>query len=127
MGSRGRILVIEDDPALGKAVCDGLTLRRYQVLLARGGEEGLRLMEQTRPDAVVTNLFMPAVDGFEVLEAVRRRSPELPVIALTEPNGLGTVPVLRMAVALGARQVLAKPFPFSALYQALEQALTRAG
>jgi CheY-like chemotaxis protein len=68
--------------------------------------EGMALFENHRPDIVLTDLRMPKLDGFEVIERVRKESPATPVIAIT---GTGDHLAVQTALRLGARACLVKP------------------
>jgi two-component system, cell cycle response regulator DivK len=80
-----RILLIEDNPANLELATYLLQTGGYEVLTAEDGEEGLALLEQQRPDIVVTDLQMPVLDGYEVLRRLREDPSfdAMPVIAVT--------------------------------------------
>jgi CheY-like chemotaxis protein/anti-sigma regulatory factor (Ser/Thr protein kinase) len=80
-----KILVVEDNEASIVQLTDILEVEGYQVRVAHNGEEALREIARSLPDAMVLDLMMPGVDGFEVLEKIRRseRSAILPVVILT--------------------------------------------
>lgn len=80
-----KILVVEDNEAIIVQLTDILEVEGYHVRVAHNGEEALQEIAGSLPDAMVLDLMMPLVDGFEVLETIRRseRSAILPVIILT--------------------------------------------
>jgi signal transduction histidine kinase/CheY-like chemotaxis protein len=84
-GNGQTILVVEDTEAAIIQLSDILQTQGYQVLVARNGKEALALVEQSPPDAMILDLMMPEVDGFQVLKAIRgeARSEILPVLILT--------------------------------------------
>ena len=93
----------------------------YEVLLTCNGHEGLQLFRQTPTDLVVIDLFMPELDGLEVIMTLHRESPTTPVIAFT---GHGESPeYLKVAKYLGAQRTIAKPFTSMDLIQAVQQQL----
>lgn len=103
------ILVVDDEPTVGRLLKDFLGGHGYHVRVAAGGREALACIEQARPDLVILDLLMPDCDGVEVLLEIRRHWPsEWPfgVIVLT---GSRDVPLLETALALGAFDVLLKP------------------
>ncbi|HWA63853.1 MAG TPA: response regulator [Caulobacteraceae bacterium] len=104
-----RILVIDDDPALAELLEALLEAADYEVVVANDGRAGLAAMTaDPPPDAVVLDINLPAVDGFQVLEAVRDRpGPAPPILVLTARYGQDDA---RRARALGAADFLAKPF-----------------
>ena len=80
-----RLLLVEDnDPAIIQ-LTDILHSQGYQVQVARDGREALALIEQSVPDAMILDLMMPEVDGFQVLKAIRNepRTAQVPVLILT--------------------------------------------
>lgn len=79
------ILLVEDSEPAVIQMTDILTRHDYLVQVARNGREALEHIEQARPDAVILDLMMPGVDGFQVLKAIRseEKSAQLPVIILT--------------------------------------------
>ena len=66
-----RILIIDDDPQLLRALRVNLTARRYEVLTAADGTTGLAVASRTRPDLVIVDLGLPDVDGVSVVEGLR--------------------------------------------------------
>jgi len=79
------ILLVEDTEAIIIQMKDMLTAQGYHIMVARNGEEALKQIEQKLPDAMILDLMMPGVDGFEVLRRVREqeKAEQLPVIILT--------------------------------------------
>ena len=80
-----RILVIDDDQAIAELIKVNLDLLGHQVTTANDGIKGLALAQQNRPDLIVLDVMMPYMDGFEVLQNLRKNpsTRELPVIMLT--------------------------------------------
>lgn len=66
-----KVLIIEDDPLILKIYSTRLTTDGYQVVTAEDGKAGLDVFEAEKPDLVVTDVMMPGVDGFGVLEKIR--------------------------------------------------------
>ena len=107
-----RVLVVEDDAALGLFLQKGLKLEGHQVELVGDGEAGLRYAEEHRPDLIVLDLSLPRKDGTEVLEAMRGRFGETSVLVLT---GRSRVEERVKCLNLGADDCLLKPFSFHEL------------
>ena len=84
-GPGNSILVVEDSEAAVIQLTDVLAREGYRVLVARDGGEALKLIETTVPDAMILDLMMPEVDGFQVLGAIRgsKRTERIPVLILT--------------------------------------------
>ncbi len=83
MNGRQRILVVEDDHAIRRGLCDALRCASYEPLEAADGETGLAAALTAAPDLVLLDVLMPRLDGFEVLRRIRKAQPGLPVIMLT--------------------------------------------
>ena len=78
-----RVLVIEDDLAVGDTMQGMLRSGGHEVVLALRGDEGLRLFQEQGFDLILCDVHMPGKDGFEVIEEVRRCSPDTPIISMT--------------------------------------------
>lgn len=101
-----KILFVEDEPGLQKAVGEVLTQEGYEVLTAADGEEGLSKAKE-QPDLVLLDLILPKKDGFEVLKEMKAddKMKDIPVIVLTNLEGTGDV---EKALELGATTYLVK-------------------
>lgn len=118
-----RVLVIDDDDVILELVARTLERAGHQVLRARHGKEGLALFAAEQPDAVITDIFMPDQDGIEVITALARQRPGIPILAISGGSQLMDLDYLGYARRLGARDALAKPFAPSALMAAVEKLL----
>ena len=120
-----RVLVIDDDEesrTLMKAMLVGVG---HEVEEALDGRDGLRKFEERPADLVITDINMPGMDGHQVIVAFRDLHAGIPVVAI---SGGGSVPkdeLLANAAALGAGEVIMKPFEFGQLVGAVERALKR--
>ncbi|MDQ3855769.1 MAG: response regulator transcription factor [Chloroflexota bacterium] len=103
-----KLLVAEDDPDVAEVVAFGarMTWPGCRVMIAKSGEEALRLFQEEPADLVVLDVSMPAPDGFEVCKAIRSRS-QVPILMLTVRDS--TLDKVR-ALDLGADDYLTKPF-----------------
>ena len=110
-------LAIDDKQAALGYLRQALELQGYEVLTARNGKEALGLIDGQAPDAVLTDLFMPEMDGIETIGALRRRWPEIRVIAMSGRPG---VDYLKVARELGVTHTLRKPFEIDDLLAALK-------
>ena len=117
-----RILVVEDEPKLGDYLHKGLTESGFTVDVARTGIDGRALALQGDYDAMVLDVMLPGIDGFAVLEAVRK-SKSMPVLMLTARDEVAD---RVRGLQGGADDYLSKPFAFSELL-ARVQALLRRG
>ena len=107
-----RILIIEDDPALGLFLTKGLQLEGHDVFLAADGESGLNHALAHVPDLMVLDLGLPRKDGVQVLEQMHGRFAETSVLVLT---GRSSVEDRVKCLNLGADDCLLKPFSLSEL------------
>lgn len=105
---RPRILVVEDDPMVLELITTRLDLAGFQTFYARNGREGLNRLQEIRPDGLVLDINMPLMDGFAVLSHLKAYGGQCPpTLILTARNKPEDV---KTAIALGARDFLAKPF-----------------
>jgi len=104
-----RVLIIDDEVDVRLLYRVNLHHAGYEVLEADGGERGIAVALEETPDAVVLDLMMPRVDGFEVLRALRAEpaTVEVPVLVLTADS---LVDDHRICFELGADAVITKPF-----------------
>ncbi len=77
-----RILIVEDDPSIGKLLRRSFLLEKYEIDMAATGYEGLDAFTRNRPDLVILDLMLPGIDGIEVCHRMREVS-NLPILMLT--------------------------------------------
>lgn len=107
-----RILVVEDEAGISDFLRRGLESEGYEVTCAADGVEGASAALSGRFDLVLLDLMLPGRDGREVLAAIRREQPRLPVILLTARDG---VPDRVEGLDAGAADYVTKPFSFDEL------------
>ncbi len=117
-----KVLVVDDDPALLKALRIGLDARGYEVVVAHSGAEGISRAALVMPDLVVLDLGLPDVDGVEVCRRLRQWT-EVPVIVL---SALDTEDRKVLALDSGADDYVTKPFGMQELEARLRVALRHA-
>lgn len=117
-----RVLMVEDDPAIGRLLSRSLTERGYVVTLAATGASGLALALQEQPEVVLLDLGLPDLSGLEVLQMLRAVS-SVPVIVVTAQDDDRTVV---MALDSGADDYLVKPFGSDQLAARIRAVLRRA-
>jgi len=102
-----RVLFVEDDPTVAQMYRLKLELDGYQVIMAKDGEEGLRLANEVDPDIVFLDIRLPKVDGFSVLEGLRAtdRTRHVPVVIL---SNYGEQDLVDRGLRLGALEYLIK-------------------
>ncbi len=112
-----RILLVEDDPIIGKAVSRGLEDAGHTCTWTKNGKAGLDEGLSQRHDAIVLDLMLPEVTGLEVLRQLRAAGVRAPVVVLT---ALGSVDDRVSGLREGADDYLVKPFAFPELLARLE-------
>ena len=117
-----KVLVIDDDPSLLRALTISLGARGYEVAAARTGEDGLDQVAHWHPDAVLVDLGLPGIDGTQVIRGIRGWS-EVPILVLSARHqSMSKVE----ALDLGADDYVTKPFGMDELLARLRAALRRA-
>jgi EAL domain-containing protein (putative c-di-GMP-specific phosphodiesterase class I) len=119
-GTKPRVLVVDDEPALLQVTALLLRTWGYDVTLAEDGDRGPELVEHNAYDVILSDINMPGTDGIGLLRAVRTRDLDVPVILMT---GGPTVETAMTAVELGALRYLPKPVPPETLKRVTEHAL----
>ena len=113
------ILVIDDDEALCRAVAETLTKAGYETRMFHDGQEALRRFEDDPTDIVLTDVFMPNLDGLEVIAMLRRISPSTCIVAMSGYDSADDIDYLKVAKAFGATSTLKKPFRSAELLKAV--------
>jgi DNA-binding response OmpR family regulator len=116
-----QVLIVEDDPAIVRFLERGLAAHGHRAISADNGEDGVRLAVDESVDLVLLDIMLPQLDGHRVLERIRLRRPELPVLMLTARDDLQNKV---KALDAGADDYLTKPFDLEELLARI-RALTR--
>ncbi len=114
-----RVLVVDDDASIRTFIVEVLEGAGYTVDAAAGGAEALEKVSRAVPDAIILDMWMPSMDGFDVLQPLRasaatRTTPVIAISAAYPP---------RAAQDLGVHEFLSKPFGVTELLAAVERAL----
>ena len=117
------ILLIDDDPLVAFTVERMLEGGGFSVIRAGDGEKGLRLLKEGKFDLVITDIIMPVKEGIETIREIREYDSRLPVIAVSGGGHGSGGNYLRMAQALGATEILTKPFDQDELLGAVKRCL----
>jgi DNA-binding response OmpR family regulator len=129
-----RILVVDDDPRVSRALALVLESEGFEVTTAADGEIGLGLLETSAFDLAIIDVFMPGADGLETIRELRKRLPELPIIVMSGlqiggalvNHNLAVPDFLKVALQFGASFALHKPFKPNELLQAIRGCLSDA-
>lgn len=119
-----KILIVEDDTKTGKYLKQGLSEAGYVVDLGQTGPDGLQLALNEAYDLIVLDVMLPGMDGWQVLQGVRRAGKDVPVLFLTARD---EVTDRVKGLELGADDYLVKPFAFSELLARVRTLLRRGG
>jgi len=109
------ILLIEDKPSLSDALKSLLELHQYTVATATNGEEGIRAARKLRPDLVISDIYMPVLNGLDLLDSFRDDPAlqDIPVVMLTARSEIDDI---QQALERGAAGYVTKPFLFKNLH-----------
>jgi two-component system nitrogen regulation response regulator NtrX len=114
------ILLIDDEESIRTTLAGVLGDEGFRVLTAPDGPSGLTLVEEKAPDLVMLDIWMPEMDGIEVLKSIKEKWPELPVVMI---SGHGTVETAVKATKLGAFDFIEKPLSIDKVVLTIEHAL----
>ena len=117
-----RILIIEDEENLAKILKKGLEENSFTVSLAFDGEEGLYMAETYPFDAIVLDIMLPVIDGLTILDKLRKKNIDVPVVMLTAK---GEVEDRVKGLNKGADDYIAKPFDFTEILARLKAVIRR--
>jgi len=116
------VLVVDDEPEVCKLVQRILRRDHLSVLYATTGRSALARLRRRGVDLVILDICMPDLDGIQVLERLRRRHRDLPVLMLTAHGHLDTA---RRAMQLGAYDYITKPFKIDLVRKIVHEALQK--
>jgi two-component system OmpR family response regulator len=117
-----KILVVDDEPSVRELISDALTLSGFQVATAVDGYEAAGYLKTQAVDLVVTDINMPRTSGYELVEAMRSRGDETPVIFLTARN---EKPDISKGFKIGGDDYISKPFGLEELILRITAILKR--
>ena len=117
---QGRVLIVEDEQEIAKALACLVGREGLTSLLAKDGAEALQLVRAGDPDVLLTDFRMPGMDGMELMRKVGELDPDLPVILIT---GFAEVRGAVEAIRAGAHDYLAKPFDHHEVLRVVFRAL----
>jgi DNA-binding response OmpR family regulator len=117
-----KLLIIDDNKEILSALSDFLKKKKYDVVSAADGLDGLKLLETEKHgfDLVITDLVMPNISGVGLISIIKNKFPDVPVIAIT---GWGEHPEA-LAIEANADHILEKPFELSELDTLIKKLLS---
>jgi CheY-like chemotaxis protein len=124
------VLIIDDDRLVREAAKAILRAKGYDVTVAENGKSGIETARSGQFDVAIVDLFMPDMDGLQVIGAIRKSDPDIPMIAASGFMFEGNCPQMpdfeAMALEAGAVSTLYKPFRPDTLMQAITTAVRSA-
>ncbi len=117
-------MIIDDEPAVRKALRPYFERAGYQVAEAGDGRTGLRFHAAAPADVIITDIFMPDFDGIETIRELRRVAPGVKVIVVSGGDSTGTLNLLDDAKLLGADRAFHKPLRPEELLGAVREMLS---
>jgi DNA-binding response OmpR family regulator len=114
---KARVLIVDDEAGTGYALKLLLELDGYEVIVAADGDEGLALASADPPEFIITDIYMPKLDGFDLIRRMKqcRQLARVPILVISS----AAPRELRRAFDLGARAVLQKPVDYQDLLDCL--------
>ncbi len=114
------IIIIDDEKSILESLSDILLDEGYRVITAMTAKEGLSYLPQENPDLLILDVWLPDIDGLEVLKKIKEEYPSIPVIVI---SGHGTVEMAVRAIKLGAFDFLEKPLSYDRVIVTISNAL----
>jgi len=114
------ILVVDDEESICQSLKGILSDEGYEVLTAKSGEEALKMTEEEQPDLVLLDIWLPGIDGIDVLKAVKQEYPQIQIIMM---SGHGTIETAVKATKLGAFDFIEKPLSLEKVVLIVKHAL----
>ena len=124
MSTMKKVLVIEDEEIIRKSIIHILHQENYTVFSASNGQQGLDLAKKKHPDLILCDIMMPKIDGFQVLEKMKRIRTEFPTPFIFI-SGLSERENLRHGMELGADDYITKPFSRQELLNAVSSRIQK--
>lgn len=118
-----RILVIDDEESVRFVVKEMLEFEGYEVTTAPNGKVGLQLFRKKPTDLILTDIFMPEMEGLETIRELHRDFPQLKIIAMSGGGESGMLSFLSFAKRFGALRTLRKPFSREELLEVVKELL----
>ncbi len=122
MKKKARILAVDDDEKILRVIEALLTPHGYEVVFAHDGRQAITAMASAKPDLVLMDIFMPEMDGYTALTAIRKdvATREVPVVVVT---AVGQELNRKLAESLGAAGYITKPFKSAELVETINRLL----
>jgi UDP-3-O-acyl N-acetylglucosamine deacetylase len=119
---KGRILIVDDEEKILQTMKGSLEDEDYEVLTASDGQEALEKVREENPDLIFLDIWLPGMDGMEILKAIKEYDSNLDVVMMT---GHGTISTTAQAIKLGAFDFLEKPLSLDSILSVANSSLER--
>jgi CheY-like chemotaxis protein len=120
-----RILLVDDDACFREILRSALAQSGHDVYEAADGRQAVERYDPDATDVVITDLIMPRQEGLETIQQLRRRDPNVKIIAISGDGELLNIDLLKVARYFGAHRTLRKPFSLTDLTVVLDELLCR--
>lgn len=112
------ILIVDDNTFIldGLATTFGILLKDYTILTAEDGAQAVKILQSVPVDLILTDLTMPVMDGYRLIEHTKKNCPNIPVLVMT---GVYTTDVAKRLSSLGVIRCIEKPFDYEELAYAI--------
>ena len=104
------ILVVDDEPMIRDGLKVALEMEGHRALTASDGNEALKIVDESKPQLIITDIIMPESDGIEVICSLKETNPDIKILAISGGGRISAQDHLKIAKQLGASSILAKPF-----------------
>ena len=121
----GKVLIIDDEPYILLMLKKMLEKAGYEVDLASNGKEGMELFEKESTDLVITDIIMPDKEGLEIILEMKKKRPDLKIIAISGGGRISPESYLECAAHFGASRVFQKPFKQKELVSAVNELIAQ--
>lgn len=123
MKTAKKIMIVDDEKSIRQSLSDVLRDEGFDVILASDGHKALKMLDSNLPDLVILDIWMPVMDGTEVLKEIKAIQPNLPVIMI---SGHGNIEAAVKTIKLGAYDYIEKPLSLEAVLLTVKRALNEA-
>lgn len=120
-----KLLIVDDDADMRLSLKLALEMAGYTAEVAANGREALAIQQQRPADILITDIFMPETDGFEVIDAVRRAFPQTKIVVVSGGARLAKREYLLDAALMDVDAILPKPFDVETLLRTLNAVQNR--
>lgn len=118
------VLIIDDDELMRTFLVESFEKEGYEVRFAKNGQEGVEAYFERAADLVITDLFMPEMDGVEVARALIKHDPDVKIFAISGGDTVGgRKDVLEVLEDFGVKQTFAKPFEITKVLAAAAEVI----